>query len=72
MKAETIAWSKLELKNPVSFRDDGKPFIIRHLQKVKGRIMCKCEMDDDSLMRPFDFLPADVQKVIQSRIAATA
>lgn len=69
-KLKPDEWSSpsKQLKDPLVFRMNDQPYIIRTLRKVRDRIMAKLEMDDDNLMRPFDELPWNIQQMICERI----
>lgn len=68
MHAQNWNGSSKELTDPVVFRQNERPFIIRTLKKIKDRIMAKLEMDDDNIMYPFEELPWNIQQIIYERI----
>ncbi len=68
LKPETWSSPSKSLKDPLVFRINDRPYIIRTLRKVRDRIMAKLEMDDDDLMRPFEELPWNIQEMICERI----
>jgi len=72
MKAETITWEKLELTKPVEFKEENLYFSISTLKNHRGRVMAEVKRGGEKLMRPFDYLPENVQQEIQKRITATA
>jgi hypothetical protein len=69
---ESINWTKIELKEPVSFKEEGLYFNVKILKNIKGRVMAEVNHMGAKMMRPFDFLPNDVQVSIKKNIAVTA
>ncbi len=63
-------WTKVDLPEPITFKEENVYFNIRHIKNIKGRIMCEVERMGAKLMRPMDYLPNDVQQQLIKFIPA--
>lgn len=72
METETINWKRIELTNPIQFKEEGIYFNVKILKKIKDRVMCEIDHRGQKMMRPFDFMPIDVQGSIKKQIGTLA
>ncbi len=65
-----MSWTKIELKDPVVYKEDGTWYKVKLLKKVKNVTMAEVERFSTSIMRPLDQLPVSVQQLIAKQIPA--
>jgi hypothetical protein len=60
-----MTWIKIDLAEPITFKEDGDWYKILVIKNIKGHVMCEVERFGTTAMRSLDKLPVNVQMTVQ-------
>lgn len=66
-----MSWTKIDLPEPIPFKEDGLWYKIRTIKNYKGHVLCEVERFGTTVMRSLEKLPPNVQAFLKPHIPAS-
>jgi hypothetical protein len=66
-----MSWTKIELPEPIPFKEDGIWYKIRTIKNYKGHVLCEVERFGTTIMRSLERLPTNLENQIKEHISSS-
>jgi hypothetical protein len=66
-----MSWTKIELPEPIVFKEDGTWYKIRTIKNYEGQVICEVERFGTAIMRSLERLPTNVENQIKDHISSS-